>query len=265
MIASSQKEGDQDTEQQSSDNPSATPRDIAPIITYPEFLLHIQKPPPLFTTQRILKSLYASFGAGATVYGMSKFIVSPMIEALDSARHSLLESTSTNLDLMNEKLEQAVSEIPAEFKNDGNKFPSRRGSATDLDPAELFHRSIATQTSPGTSPLNSPKTSHTAGDTSSRTDQNTCLHILHDQLGGLLVSDATPDDSSKSVQSRLNQFQHYLDSLAYGNFVVPNSHLKPSQADEISKMKAEIRGFKGALLSARSFPSGAGYRGRGSG
>jgi hypothetical protein len=262
LIASSQQESG---EQQSSDNPSAVSYDRAPIITYPEFLLHIQKPPPLVTTQGILTWLYTAFGAGATVYGMSKFIVSPMIDALNSARHSLQESTCTNLQLMNAKLEQAVSEIPTELKNAENRLPSRRASVTDLDLAKLFHRSIATQTSPETSSIPSPEASNTLGDTSSRIDQNACLHILHDQLGGLLVSDSMPEDSSKSIQGRLNQLQHYLYSLAYGDLMMPNRHLNPSQEDEISKMKAEIRGFKGALLSARSFPSGAGFRGRDSG
>lgn len=238
---------------------------MPPIITYPEFLLHIQKPPPLITAQRILKSLYAAFGVGLTAYGASEFLVSPMVDALSSARHSLFETCATNLLAINEKLEQAVSEIPAELNLEEVSVRNRRRSSADLDPAALFHRSIATQTTLENFGLASPETSKIVGDSPLQTDQKNHLHSLHNQLKGLLASETAPGDSANSVKSRLNQFQHYLDSLAYGSLLMPNDHLKPSKDDEISKIKGEIRGFKGALLSARSFPSGAGVRGRGSG
>lgn len=238
---------------------------MPPIITYPEFLLHIQKPPPLITAQRILTSLYTSFGVGLTLYGASKFLVSPMVDALSSARHSLFETCATNLQAMNEKLEQTVSEIPAELNREEVSFPNCRRSSADLDPAALFHRSIATQTTRETSDSASPETSNMVGDSPLRTDQKHQLHSLHNQLRELLASENAPGDSANSVKSRLNQFQHYLDSLAYGSLLMPNDRLKSSKEDEISKIKGEIRGFKGALLSARSFPSGAGVRGRGSG
>lgn len=186
-----------------------------------------------------------------------------MVDALSSARLSLFETCSKNLQSMNEKLEQTVSKVPSELDREGGNFVNRRLSA-DLDPAEFFHRSIATQTSPESSRLPSPEDSHPVSD-SLQKDPNEHLHNLHERLQGLLASEATAGDSLIAVKSRLNQFQHYLDSLTYGSLLVSNDQLRVSKEDEISKMKGEIRGFKGALLSARSFPSGAGVRVRGSG
>jgi hypothetical protein len=254
LIATSRKESIKEPERPSSDNPPAASREMAPIITYPEFLLHIRKPPPLITTRHVLASLYLAVGTGATVYGTSKFLINPMIDALNSARHSLLQTASTNVRLMNEKLEHSVSEVPAVLTHEKVTFPNRRMSADDLDPAELFQRSIATQTN-----LEPPAA---VRDTPAETEENTGLHVLHDQLGGLLASEATLLESSNSVKSKLNEFQHYLDNLAYGSYLMPNSHPKSSKEDEILSIKAEIRGFKGVLLSARSFPSGAGIRAR---
>lgn len=166
---------------------------------------------------------------------------------------------------MNEKLEQAVSEIPAELDHEGGKFADRRRSSTALDPAELFYRSIATQTTLESSRFASPETFHPVSDSSSQADPNKYLHSLHDRLRELLASETAPGDASISVKSRLNQLQHYLDSLAYGSLSLLNEQLRLSKEDEISKIKGEIRGFKGALLSARSFPSGVGVRVRGAG
>ena len=217
----------------------------------------------MITFQRILASLYTVFGVGFTVYGTSNFLVRPMIDALSSARQSFSETCLTNIQLMNEKLEQAVSKLPVELENEEISSRNRSRSSADLDPAELFHRSIATQTTPETSPLMCSGTFPSLADSSVRAHQNGDLHRLRDQLRELWNSGATPEDSSFSVKSRLNQFQHYLDNLTYGSLLMPKDHLKASKEDEISKIKGEIRGFKGALLSARSFPSGAGLRARG--
>lgn len=255
LIASTRKESIKQPEQRLSDNPPAASREMAPIITYPEFLLHMRKPPPLITTQRTLTSLYVALGVGATVYGTSKFLISPMIDALNSARHALFQAASANLRVLNDKLEHSVSAVPAAITHEDVLFPNRRMSADDLNPAELFHRSIATQTNLETPPA--------VCDTPAKSDDHAFLQRLHEELGHLLASEATLLDSSNSLKGQLTEFQHYLDKVAYGSLLMPNSHhLKSAKEDEISKIKAEIRGFKGALLSARSFPSGAGFRGR---
>ena len=186
-----------------------------------------------------------------------------MVDALSSARLSLFETCSRNLQSMNEKLEQAVSKVPSELNCDGGNFANRK-SSSDLDPADLFYRSIATQTSPEPSPLPSPGIFHPDSD-SSQMDPNKHLHSLHERLQGLLASEIAPGDSLIAVKSRLDQVQHHLDTLAYGSLLASSDQLKLSKEDEISKIKGEIRGFKGTLLSAKSFPSGAGVRVRGSG
>ena len=165
---------------------------------------------------------------------------------------------------MNEKLEKAVSKVPMEISREGGSFADRR-SSTDFDPAELFHRSIATQTIPESTGLPSLEAFQPVSDASSQTTPNNDMHSLHERLQGLLASETAPGDSLIAVKSHLNQFQHYLDGLAYGSLLMSNDQLRLSKEDQISKIKGEIRGFKGALLSARSFPSGAGVRFRGSG
>ena len=66
-----------------------TPRtDIPPIITYPEFLLKPQKPPPLVTFERLANAAYTLAGLSALTYGASKYLVSPMLESLTDSRHS---------------------------------------------------------------------------------------------------------------------------------------------------------------------------------
>lgn len=166
---------------------------------------------------------------------------------------------------MNEKLEQTVSKIPSELNREGGSLVDRRLSG-DLDPAELFYRSIATQTTPEASRLpSSDETFHPVGDSSPQTNSNEYMHRLRERLQELLASETAPADSSIAAKNQMKQFQHYLDSLAYGSLLMSNDPLSMSKEDEISKIKGEIRGFKGALLSARSFPSGAGVRARGSG
>lgn len=187
-----------------------------------------------------------------------------MVDAVSSARLSFFETCSKNLQSMNEKLEQTVSKIPLEIDSEAGNFANRRSSA-DLDPAELFCRSIGTQTTFEPSRLPSPDIFPPVSESSSQMDSSKYLHSLHEQLQGLLASETTPGDSLIAVKSRLSQFQHYLDSLAYGSLLMSNDQLRLSKEDEISKIKGEIRGFKGALLSARSFPSGATVRVRGSG
>lgn len=250
-------------EEPSSAASSATSSEHPPIITYPEFLLHIQQPPPLITAQRMRASLYTAFVLGLTVYGTSTFLISPMIDALSSARHSVYETCSKNIELMNEKLVKTVSKVPDEFDDEEIHSLSRKRSPTDLDSADFFQRSVATQTTPEISRFSSPDILSPMNDTPLRKQQNLQLQSLNGQLRGLLTSETVPEDTSNSVKSRLNQFQSYLDNLTYGSLLISSGYLKTSNEDEFSKLKVEIRSFKGALLSARSFPSGAGVRGRG--
>ncbi|MCJ1274696.1 hypothetical protein MMC21_002494 [Puttea exsequens] len=235
---------------QSSPEPA---RDVPPIITYPEFLLHSQKPPPLITAGRLFATLYIASGAAATIYGGSKYVVEPMIQSLTSARHSLFETASENIEQLNQKLEQNVSKLP----ETGTLHEDSDTGLEDDDPARFFTRSTATQTSPSlsqsTSSLNS---SHLLEDSQSViTSQQEKLEGIQSQLKTLLPSGS---EDSAHIKKSLEELRGYLDELA--NPSRANSAKKAVEKDEVAKFKAGIRGVKGMLLSARNFPSGVAVR-----
>ena len=243
---------------------SSQPRDVPPIITYPEFLLHSQKPPPLITAQRLLTTLYAASGAAAIIYGTSEYLVSPMIESLTSARHSLFETATSNLDNLNHKLEGVVSSVPpiltsvesrmASVDEDGN-------SSVTSDPAELFHRDTGTQTSlpPSSSSSSLQDILSTPAPTKAVLSQSQQLQAMHSQISSILSTGSALEESDKSVENGIDELQRYLHVLSHGR-LHGYSHSGGGKAgekdDEIAKVKAEIRGIKGVLLSAKTFPAG---------
>lgn len=259
----SQNDGMMKGAEEESTPKSTSTRDIPPIITYPEFLVHNQKPPPLITVNRLLICLYFATGAAATIYGTSEYIVNPMLELLSAARHSLFETANANLRTLTEKLEQIVSFLP-DTASSGKIIPQETDdSSTVSDPAELFHRSAATQTSPHLSRSTSFISSKASDPSPLTTDQHLRLQTLHASLSDLLTSNDAQMDSSQRVKGHVNDLQNYLDSLAYGNLMTPTGLPGDSwKEDEISKVKAEIRSVKGVLLSARNFPSSVGTKGR---
>ena len=237
-------------------NPASTTsaRDITPIITYPEFLIHSQKPPPLVTTQRLLTALYVASGAAATIYGTSKYTVEPMVETLTSARHSLFDTASTNLSALNEKLEKSVSKMPETSINRDNSDLD----SIDLDLARLFNRSAATQTTPHLSRSTSANSSDPS-DTPSSTPSahGAALSTIKGRLSDLLPADA---EASSPVKDSIDELQIYLDGLAYGGHLSRDVKGDKLKGDAVAKVKSEIRGVKGVLLSARNFPSGVPVR-----
>lgn len=238
--------------------------DTPPIITFPEFLLHTRRPPPLITVNRILNALYTLSGITTVFYGTSKFVINPMIESLNSARHSLFLTASQNIEALNEKIERIVSVVP-ELRSAANQNSHvSECSSENFNPTELFHRSVATQTLSRNSRSASPVGPELASNVSLRTNQYARLQSLHTHLADLLTSTNTLGDSPGLVTNRLKETQHYLDSLAYGSVFMTNG--RPEEAskdDKVAAVKAEIRGFKGVLLSARNFPTGVGVRSRG--
>ena len=237
----------------SQETPDTSSKANPPIITYPEFLVHSQKPPPLITARRLLTSLYVVSGTAATVYGTGKYIVNPMIESLNSARHSFFDTASTNLETLNEKLEAAVSNIPEQNLASGDQVDMDMESV-DSDPAHFFSRSTATQTSPGLSRATSPVSSEHLAPTSMATAHDTTLSTIRN-----LLSDLRPTDNAKPspVKKSVDDLRTYLDGLAYGNAIHPLwKPVDRGKMDEVAKVKAEIRNVKGVLLSARNFPSG---------
>ncbi|KAL8817837.1 MAG: hypothetical protein Q9223_003411 [Gallowayella weberi] len=233
------------------------PKENSPIITYPEFLLHSQKPPPLITASRLINALYLFSGTAAAVYGTSKYLVEPMVDALTSARHSLASITQANLDTLNEKLEENVTITPSGISKWGPGTVDKDEEAlseTTEEMAPFFNRTIGTQTSSPISP--SPSTSQPTTPSPPLeivTKQQSSLNTLHTALFSL----HTPKDNVSTddkLKDHLEDLKQYLNTLQY-----PNQHARAvpeSKDNAVNKFKAEIRGMKGLLLSTRNFPSG---------
>ena len=245
---------------------SPSPPEIPPIITYPEFLLHSQKPPPLITAKRLLTTLYVATGAAATIYGGSQYLVSPMVESLTSARHSLFGATSVSLAILNDKLRSVVSTVPfsALYTKSNAEFEVKDDDSSSIvsDPEELFHRDFGTQTSllptPSSRPSTSSSTSAQATVALSTTDhQASRLKAVQSNLSDFLTSYNSLGDSDMRFDRNTLVFRRYLDDLKLGRMYGSSDDgvIKPANnEDEYAKVRAEIRGVKGVFLSARSFP-----------
>jgi len=232
---------------------TTAPRDVPPIITYPEFLLHSQKPPPLITGRRLLTTLYAVSGVATAIYGTSKYVVEPMIESLTSARQSLAETASNNLSTLNSKLESTVSKTP---DLNANGEADSEIESTDSDPSRFFNRSAGTQTSPQRSRSMSSTTSEALSPTSHNQNHDIPLSEILIKLNEI----QTVDDTTPVIDS-ISDLKKFLDNLPQANAPQQSGKLwEKAPLDEYGKLKAEIRGVKGVLLSARNFPSGVSVR-----
>ncbi|KAE8165967.1 peroxisomal membrane anchor protein conserved region-domain-containing protein [Aspergillus tamarii] len=281
---------------QSSSSPATTinnrqassAREVPPIITYPEFLVNQPKPPPLVSLRSLLYTVYGAAGLGASIYGASEFLVKPMLANLTGARHELAETAQENLKKLNEKLEQNVSTIPPQLtarraQSTGSSSDDETESVTS-DPAELFHRDVAVQT---TEDFNLEKSSSSAAntaDTESFDPSATVnthvkrLEVIRSHLQEFSETNKQSSACDDTVRSSLNELHHYLDGLlysksgygagtGYGVYSTPGfdssgntTGLGKGEEDAISNFKSEIRGVKGALLSARNFPASRGPR-----
>ncbi|KAL4978487.1 peroxisomal membrane anchor protein conserved region-domain-containing protein [Aspergillus desertorum] len=268
---------------------NSAPRDVPPIITYPEFLFHQSKPPPLVTLRSVLYAIYGAAGLGATIYGAGEYVVKPMLAALAGARHDLAQTTEENLKKLNEKLERNVSQLPPSLTV---KHTTLAGDATEediesitSDPTELFHRDIGTQTSqdliqPSSVIVTSTTTESTTSDPiAAVTTHQRRLESIGSHLRELEDAQSQSGTLHDTTRSRINDLQHYLDRLMYSRSSYPYSStigyggystpgidsgggaavgMGKAEEDAILNFRAEIRGVKGALLSARNFPSGRG-------
>ncbi|OXV11434.1 hypothetical protein Egran_00806 [Elaphomyces granulatus] len=259
---------------------SSTPQGLLPIITYPEFLSQPTKP-PLVTLRNVLYTLYGTTALATSIYSMSEYVVTPMRKRLNGARHELAEAAQENLHRLNEKLEQNVSTIPSSRESGDQGGPNAvedSGSVTS-DPTELFHRDFATQTTPGLSRVASVDSLHVDANTSINEETSPInshlnrLETITSCLHGFLEDENATKAIDDTVQVRLSEFRAYLDGLMYGSgssylnnpvFGIYSGDtrgvsINPAgrgEDDAISNFKAEIRAVKGALLSARNFPSG---------
>lgn len=211
-------------------------RDIPPIITYPEFLLKPQKPPPLVTFQRLLNAAYAFAGLSALTYGASKFLVEPMLDSLTTARHEFADKTLNSLNELNSKLEPKVSHIPV---TTGPTHPKRSHDGRDdediesiiSDPTELFHRDVATQTSPPRSPSPSPESdsddpflTHQSGQSSHEsktihhTTRQTARLASFKTLLTSLTSSTSTHFAADSLKESIADLQSLLDDLQLSQY-----------------------------------------------
>ncbi|OJD26841.1 hypothetical protein ACJ73_01762 [Blastomyces percursus] len=265
-------------------NPPTTASSSPPIITYPEFPLHTQKPPPLVTLQGVLYTLYGAGGLAATLYGASQFLINPMLADLSRARHELAETARRNLCTLNENLEKTVSSIPtvAQSSSQQNQQSVDDDAASNAsDPTELFHRDIATQTSPDLLTSATPPVMDGLSSPEKTVDAHVDrLQSISSRLTDYLSEEDTSGIIHGGTEKSLGELKNYLDGLIYSN---PSSYLGSNlygiyndtsgsmrsdgtfggaskEEDAIAAFKAEIRSVKGTLLSARNFPAGGGAR-----
>lgn len=238
--------------------------DVPPIVTYPEFLVKPQKPPPLVTVNRLLNTAYVAGGLGAAFYGLSKFIIEPMTENLTSARHDLYQHRQQQIDTLNEKLSSLVSKIPPTTKPNTispNDADSDSESITS-DPTELFHRDIGTQTDLATpiAPIISSSASSQPTQTATE-KQEARLKIVLSHLNE--ICDGSDENTATyfSVEGSFSDLRKYVQGLLYpisdatwgaGGGVEKEERKKE---DAVAALRADIRGVKGVLLSAKRFPA----------
>ncbi|KAF2262372.1 DUF726-domain-containing protein [Lojkania enalia] len=241
-------------------------REIPPIVTYPEFLTQSTKPPPLITTQRLLTTAYVTGGLVATMYGLSKYILSPMTQTLTEARHDFASHAQEQLSDFNKRLENVVSADPAEKRKSRALDTADDISEADSDPTELFHRDMGTQTTPSLSRRPSVVVANKE-DKSVTTAHENRLKVLTSHLRELEATRSNDSASTNSLRTKLSDLSSYLGEMSYqnqyyngmggmygGNYGLPRAI--DGKEDQIEVLKADIRAVKGVFLSARNFPAG---------
>ncbi|KAH6682781.1 peroxisomal membrane anchor protein conserved region-domain-containing protein [Halenospora varia] len=266
MAASQTSQPPAPTQQTYTPPPSSSQSPQPPIITYPEFLITPTAPQPLITKPRLLTTLYAFSALSLLLYGTNTYLVTPMIAQLTSSRHELASTASTNLQKLIEKLEGLVSTVPnyvAEKKKEEGEEDD--GESETEDPTELFHRDIGVQTSPILSPSSSHPPSPPPGPASTLNDQVARLSSLTQSMKDLITDGTSEGSNTSELETTISVLREYLDGMAYvtpsygfgaGGYSGGYGAGGKAEDDEISKVKAGIRGVKGVLLSARSFPGG---------
>ncbi|KAI9741205.1 MAG: hypothetical protein M1834_002918 [Cirrosporium novae-zelandiae] len=250
------------------------PSDQPPIITYPEFLDRSRREQnhksPLLTPRTLLTTAYITAAFGATLWAGTKYILNPMSTSLTEARHDLATITKGHLDEIVEKLEDIVSEVPPKEPRSRKQDEDEGDTLSiDSDPTELFHRDIATQTTPSlvesatvTPPEPSPNPM------SVLEKQVTSVGKLQGQLRSAIESAPANSVSQSSTLSALTDLHTYLSTLAYSSSMNYSMGGWPDikekeEEDAIEAVKKEIRGVKGVLLAARNFPARTPMRGTG--
>ncbi|KAF2760482.1 hypothetical protein EJ05DRAFT_509012 [Pseudovirgaria hyperparasitica] len=206
-----------------------------PIVTYPEFLTQPTDKAPLVTVSRLVNTTYIAGGIAATIYGLSKFLVTPMVDSLTVARHDFASNTQTRLNELNEKLAGMVSVDPAS-KRPRSVISEATTPATDSDdaesidsdPTELYHRDYGTQTSPHIS--RRPSTTHEEDHASTDIDtppppasaaekvptgHSARLKIMTSHMRDLQTASETNDRTADSLKKELRALDDYLTAMRF--------------------------------------------------
>ncbi|KAH6656390.1 peroxisomal membrane anchor protein conserved region-domain-containing protein [Truncatella angustata] len=236
--------------------PGTSSNETPPIITYPEFLTHSPKPPPLLTPSRLANGATVLASAWTLAYGVARFIVGPMVEKQSEARSEYYAHVNSKLSTLVEKLEGVVSEVP--YKN-GKGLKSEVDVDDDSsydDPTEMFHRDIGTQTTPQVSSASSSDAGEKVVD--KQAERLAQLTTSMKELSDMYISQA---ENTSELHSQLREFREEVDKLAYpseslsyggSGFGIGRSS-EPD--DEFKKTKDAIRSVKGMFLSSRMFPA----------
>lgn len=271
-----------------SSSPNTQPG-LPPIVTYPEFLTRPTKPPPLITPSGLLNALTLIGGASTLAYGATKHLVSPMVASLTAARADLHQAANANLSRLVGALQSAVSEIPASYYNTSGSSSKKPTASTATtapaeekcdddestydDPSELFHRDVGVQTSPPapSTPLfsshlslsnhsyNNSKPADPGEQTQHQADRLARLSVAGRALAADLVRQSEDLAETKNVLDAFGSDLHALtypsESFAGGSAYLYGAAARSEPDDEIKRVKTNIRGVKGVLLSTRSFPA----------
>jgi hypothetical protein len=186
-----------------------------------------------------------------------------MIANLTTARHDLAGTAQGNLDKLIVKLQGVVSETPQPFVPTPRQEESEEGGS-DSDPTELFHRDIGVQTSMPVSPSFSRPSSPPPAKTTLE-EQASRLSSIKSHIMDLNETSTSEGQEVSELSTCISILREYLEGLAYvppsytygvGGIYGGTGQKVEAVDDEIAKVKAQIRGVKGVLLSARSFPAG---------
>ncbi|KAI9757486.1 MAG: hypothetical protein M1815_001013 [Lichina confinis] len=221
-----------------------------------------------------------------------------MIASLVDARLALAGTTLDNLTTLNSKLEKVVSTPPKNHAarrgrkyDDDDEAAIQSDASSDSDPAELFHVDVGTQTTPGLSRSGSfshisPASQEGDGATSKISSQQSRLNDIQDDLLAMNLVNGKPTTAERSLASTMRDLTSYLTSLddestkvrrggviyngssnsSGGRVAWPSSSSRDAntgrspavQEDAVDSFRAEIRGIKGVLLSAKNFPAAGG-------
>ncbi|KAI1471968.1 peroxisomal membrane anchor protein conserved region-domain-containing protein [Daldinia caldariorum] len=252
---------------------------VAPIITYPEFLTAPPKPEPLITPSRLGNILAVTGGIWTLLYGVSRFGVNPMVNALNDSRADYFAHVGSRLSRLVEKLEDTVSEVPYHNNNGKPLLSSRlRGNdgkergeegddddeSTFSDPTEMFHRDVGTQTSPvmQTAEFGSSTSSLADRPIDAQARRLTALRASLREMSDMHVRHA---EGAADLNALLREVRDEVDKLGvppmldfsavYGGFGYGRNSGSGEVNDEVKKTKDAIRSVKGMFLSSRSFPT----------